>query len=109
MPVSDGVCLEKVRTFRQWSQSEINNYISTINMYMVWGKEERNQSICLSFSLSVPLFFSSSSVPLCVCWVGKSEAIPLGKTAAVKQNCFSHHSETLGNLGKRTHTEGGRG
>lgn len=42
LPVSDGVCLVKVGTSRQWSQSEINNYISTINMYMVWGRKRRS-------------------------------------------------------------------
>lgn len=65
LPLSDGVCLEKVRTFRQWSQSEINNYISTINMYMVWGKKRRtNQYVWASFSafLSVPPFVSSSAL-----------------------------------------------
>lgn len=76
VPVRDGVCVE-VRAFGQQSQSEINNYISTINMYMVWVKRRgSNQYVCaVSLLFALYLFFSSSSscapslsVPVCVGW-----------------------------------------
>lgn len=68
--ISDGMCLEKVRTFRQHNQSEINNYICTINMYMVWGKTRRtNQYVWASSSASLSMYLSAASLPqpLSVC------------------------------------------
>lgn len=41
--VSDGARPEKVRTFRLWDKSEINNCTCSINMYMVWGGGGENQ------------------------------------------------------------------
>lgn len=64
VPVSDGVCVE-VRAFGQQSQSEINNYISTINMYMVWVKRRGpNQYVCAVSLLFALYFFSYPPPPL---------------------------------------------
>ena len=90
-------------------------------MYMVWGKKQRtNQYVfpafpsifLLFFFFFFFFFFVSSSAPLLslsvpVCWFVRAKQSLSAKTAAVKQNCFSHHSEIEGILG--THSHRGRG
>lgn len=78
-------------------------------MYMVWGKQGRTNQYVFPAFLSVFLFFFffSSPAPLsvrpCVCWFVRAKQSLSAKTAAVKQNCFSHHSEIEGILGTHAH------